>query len=144
MSIDSQAAWLDGGVVRGQSRPETNPTTMTTTSIQIPSVGAVCAYDLDPQNKTQVASLVERAEAHFSRAARYWVRGNNSGNADTLAGMEQAADRAQAKGCALMTALGIKTSFPGLYPSFEVNGFTQYTVQNAVLAALGQPRDFLN
>ncbi len=116
---------------------------MTAQFIQIPAVGSVPAFDLDPDNKAQVLSLIERADAYFAKSKRFWERGNNSGNAAVLAHYSELEQSAAAKGEALLAPLGIKCDWPGLYPSFQVNGYSEHATGAAVLAALGKPRNWL-
>ena len=118
-------------------------TTQKTDFITIPSVGRVASYSLDPLNRVHVASLIRRAEAYFSLSAKAWESGNNSGNAATLRASEVEERETAANGEALLAPLGIKCDWPGLYPSFEVGGFHEYTTEAAVLAALGHPRNWL-
>ena len=111
--------------------------------IEIPAVGSIRAHSLDPLNRDQVQNHIDRANAYFRRSAKAWVEGNNSGNPETLelmTGIER--DTAQ-KGEALLAPLGIKCDWPGLYPSFTVNGYSEHDTESAVLAALGHPRDWL-
>lgn len=119
---------------------KTRQTTVKTSKfIQIP----VRSMSLDPHNKEQVRKLIEMADAKFRLSAKAWEDGNNSGDPQVLDVMEKRERRLALEGAALLAPLGIKCDWPGLYPSFEVNGFTEYTTQNAVLTALGHPRNWL-
>ncbi len=113
---------------------------MQTQFIQIP----VRAMSLDPQNKAQVSKLIEMADAKFKLSAKAWEDGNNSGDAEILAAQTRRERRLAREGEALLAPLGIKCSWPGLYPSFEVNGFHEYATSAAVLVALGHPRNWLS
>lgn len=91
-----------------------------------------------PQNLNQALALIDRADKLFNRAANAWTRGNNNANmpgyyARCLKQCEAFRDRAEA----LLSPLGIKCDYPGLYPSFTVNGYSEHTTQSAVSAALG-------
>lgn len=98
---------------------------------------------LDPRSREQVASLIRRADALFNLAAKAWETGNNSGDGDKLALGEARCDRLRREAEALLRPLGIKCSYPGLYPSFTVNGFDEHETRAAVLVALGHPRSFI-
>lgn len=98
---------------------------------------------LDPQNRTQVRKLIEMADAKFRLSAKAWEDGNNSGNSEVLAAMSKRERRLAREGAAMLAPLGIKCDWPGLYPSFEINGAHEYTTENAVLTALGHPRNWL-
>lgn len=117
--------------------------TPTENFIHIPAVGSQPAREMDPNNRTQLQSLIEIATAHFECAAQYWICGNNSGDDATVARMEEACQKARNKSEALLKPLGITCRYPGLYPAFEVADVTEYTVRNAVLTATGHPRNFL-
>lgn len=93
-----------------------------TTFIKIP----VREMSLAPQNKAQVRKLIEMADAKFELSAKAWEIGNNSGNPETLATMEKRHVRLASEGEAMLAPLGIKCDWPGLYPSFEINGHHEY------------------
>lgn len=116
---------------------------MKTDFIQIPKVGTVPAYKVDPQNRAEVSALIRRAIAYFNLSAKAWERGNNSGNAKTLAECTKEENRQAQNGEALLKPFGIEIDWPGLYPSFKVNGFSEHSTESAVLAAIGQPRNWL-
>lgn len=112
-------------------------------TIQIPAVGSVPAFDLDPDNRAQVSALILRADALFRLSAKAWERGNNSGNPLTFE-RETARERSLARdGEAILRPLGITCDWPGLYPSFKAAGYHEYTTEAAVLSALGKPRNWL-
>lgn len=114
-------------------------------AIQIPSVGRVPAYALDPQNKAQLKSLVERCEALFRLSAKAWENANNFG-AGRPEYYEQQMARSNDKasqGESLLIPLGIKCNWPGLYPSFTVKGFSEHSTESAVCVACGHERNFL-
>lgn len=83
----------------------------------------------------QAAFLAEKAERLFNRAATAWVRGNNSGDmaTNTRCVIQCAKLRSEAE--ALLSPLGIEVDYPGLYPSFTVKGYAEYSVMNAISAA---------
>lgn len=112
---------------------------MKTDFISIP----VRSITLDPQNREQVRALITRADAKFRLSAKAWERGQNSGDSDIMEACNRRADRLGDEGAAMLAPLGIKCSWPGLYPAHEVNGFMEYTTEAAVLAALGRPRNWL-
>jgi hypothetical protein len=117
---------------------------MKTKFIQIPAVGRCSARVIDPTNRAHLASLISRAEAYFKLSAKAWEDGNNSGDPKFLAKMTREEIHQARNGERLLNPLGIKCDWPGLYPSFEVNGYHEYTTQSAVLAALGLPRNYLS
>lgn len=86
---------------------------------------------LDPMNREQVASLIRQVDAMFRLAAKAWERG------------ERACDNQRNEAEALLAPLGVKCSYPGLYPCFTVNGFEEHETRAAVLVALGHPRSFI-
>lgn len=111
--------------------------------IQIPAVGGCPEHLFDPDNRAHVASLIERADAMFRLSAKTWIRGNNSRNAETLKRCDALHIKHAENGEALLSPLGIKCDWPGLYPSFTVNGYAEHDTKSAVLAALGKPRNWL-
>lgn len=84
----------------------------------------------------QANALVERADSLFRRAALAWERGNNSGNSEAMRRGGQRCDAMRSEAEALLSPLGIAVDYPGLYPSFTVNGFSHHTTESAVSAAL--------
>lgn len=103
----------------------------------------VLEKNLDPYNRAQVTALIEAVEAKFKLAAKAWEQDNNSGSGDLLERMEARCDLLQRKAELLLAPLGIKCSYPGLYPYFNVSGHFEYSTEAAVLAALGHPRNWL-
>lgn len=88
----------------------------------------------------QAVRLVDHAESLFNRAAKAWVRGNNSASTDwgrrNLTRCNALCDKLRGEAEALLLPLGIVTDYPGLYPSFNVKGYCEYSVLNAVSSAL--------
>lgn len=84
----------------------------------------------------QANALIERADSLFRRAARAWERGSNSGNGDGLRHGEKQCERFRNQAEELLKPLGIVVDYPGLYPSFTLNGFAYHTTESAVSAAL--------
>jgi len=107
--------------------------------IQIP----VRHRSLDPKNREQVRAFIGQVEAKFDAAAKAWERGNNSGDALVLRGQEARCDRIRHEAEAMLAPLGIKCTYPGLYPAFSVRGYDEHATSAAVLAALRLPRNFL-
>ena len=62
--------------------------------------------------------------------------GNNSGINATFVRCENKCSELRRKAEALLEPLGIQVDYPGLYPSFKVNGFEHYSAISAVSAAL--------
>lgn len=98
---------------------------------------------LDPNNKTQVRKLINRAESKFKLSAKAWEIGNNSGSNASLAAQSKRKRRLAREGEALLKPLGIKCDWSGLYPSFTVKGYAEYSTESAVLVALGHERKWL-
>jgi hypothetical protein len=84
----------------------------------------------------QVNALIRKADKLFDSAARAWERGNNSGNNATMAACEARCETLRNEAEQLLKPLGIEVDYPGLYPSFTVNGFGYHTTESAVSAAL--------
>jgi hypothetical protein len=68
----------------------------------------------------------------FEWADREWERGNNSGDSDTLTKAEIECDRLRGIGERAMALFGVTCSYPGLYPCFHRDGFTEYTALGAI------------
>lgn len=98
---------------------------------------------LDRGNRAQVAKLVRMANSKFRLSAKRWEQGQNSGSSEYMAAMDRASERYGSEGQAMLAPLGIKCTWAGLYPVYEVGGFTEYSALAAVLAALGHPRGWL-
>lgn len=82
-----------------------------------------------------LCAIETKAERHFEAAASAWVRGNNDGREfgpAFVAKMEKRCDSQRRKGEALLEPFGIDCDYPGLYPSFKVNGFNAYDVRGAL------------
>lgn len=95
-------------------------------------------------NKTQVAALIRQANAHFRLSAKAWERRNQSGlSADTYKRLEKQEQDEATTGAEMLKPLGIECDWPGLYPSFTVNGFSEYETRSAVLSALNRPRNWI-
>ena len=84
----------------------------------------------------QAVFLAQEAEKMFDRAAKVWVRGNNSGNPETLKRCEKRCDKLRRGAVSLLSPLDIEVDFPGLYPSFKVRGFEHHSTLSAISAAL--------
>lgn len=84
--------------------------------------------------------LIETCDSLFHRAAKAWERGNNSGNSECLERCEKQCDAFRDRAEKLLQPLGVVVDYPGLYPSFMVNGFAYHTTESAVSAALERNR----
>lgn len=111
--------------------------------IQIPAVGRVPAFLLDPQNKQQVRSLCARHRAYVSCSKSAWEARQTRTTPERYRALERREGRMGENAEALLRPFGIKCDWPGLYPSFTVNGYGEHTVESAVCAALGHPRNWL-
>lgn len=117
--------------------------TTTLVVIEIPAVGRIAAFYLDPQNRTQVRSLIDRADAYFRLSAKAWEARQTCMEQARYEYLERREQSLADNGEALLIPLGIKCDWPGLYPSFLVHGHHEYTTTNAVLAALEHDRNWL-
>ena len=61
-------------------------------------------------------------------SARAWTRGNNSGDSDTLAREEANCARLRSHVETLMAAIGVAMDWPGLYPTYRLNGRGYYSL----------------
>lgn len=112
--------------------------------ISIPAVGGCPAHEIDPQNRAHVAALIARADAMFEMSRRAWLKANDCGSDSKVYTLHTEREiRTANDGAALLAPLGISVEWPGLYPSFKVNGFEEHTTRAAVLAAVGQPRNWI-
>lgn len=84
----------------------------------------------------QAVFLAKQCDKLFTRAASAWVRGSNSGNNIEVTKQNALAQRKRDEAEKLLAPLGIEIDYPGLYPSFKVNGFTEHTTLQAISAAL--------
>jgi hypothetical protein len=100
---------------------------------------------LRTRDLAQIAALVKKAERHFKASAKVWVDRNNGGGMDEIndAKLEHRERDQAEKGAALLAPLGIECEWPGLYPSFKVNGYAEHTTATAVCSALGLYRNAL-
>lgn len=89
-----------------------------------------------PMPLTVANRLIRDADTLFERAARAWVRDTNSGNNDMMRRCNKQCDDYRRKAEALLAPLGIEVDYPGLYPSFKVNGFEEHSTEQAVSSAL--------
>jgi hypothetical protein len=87
-------------------------------------------------NLLQANATIERADKLFLRAARAWERGSNSGNSAGMKRGERQCGALRSRAEDMLGELGITVDYPGLYPSFTVNGFGYHTTESAVSAAL--------
>lgn len=84
----------------------------------------------------QAKRLVDDCERLFNQAARAWERGNNSGDNALLERGNRQCDHYRQQAEHKLAPFGITVDYPGLYPSFQVNGRHFYDVLTAVSAAL--------
>lgn len=84
----------------------------------------------------QAKHLADEAERLFDKAAAAWVRGNNSGNTATMDRCNTQCDKLRRDAEKLLTPLGIVVDYPGLYPSFTVDGYGHHSTLSAVSAAM--------
>lgn len=84
----------------------------------------------------QAKFLADQCDKLFNRAALAWERGNNSGNNEKLKRGYALCDKYRQEAIKLLAPLGIEVDFPGLYPSFKVNGFDHHHTLGAISAAI--------
>ncbi len=79
---------------------------------------------------------IRQADRLFERAARAWERGNNSGGGAQYQRGLKLCEQYRNEAEALLAPLGIAVDYPGIYPSFTVAGYSYYSTESAVSAAL--------
>lgn len=110
--------------------------------VSIPAVGRVPAFDLDTENRAQVANLVKRFNSYVKLSKSAWERRQDSRLTPAqYRALENREMRMGENAEMLLRPLGIKCDWPGLYPSFTVNGYCEHTTEAAVLSAIGKPRN---
>jgi len=112
----------------------------------IPAVETVSAKDLDPSNRTQVAAFVKRVTSYVNLSRIAWEKANDRANHHRMAELEARELRMAKNVETLMSAIGVSTTWPGLYPAYIVarTGFAEHSTEAAVLAAFGHPRNWLS
>lgn len=75
---------------------------------------------------------LKQAKRLFDKAAKLWCEGNNSGNGAILAQKEKESAKAQEKAELLVKEIfpAIEIDYPGLYPSFKLNGYNFYSLES--------------
>ena len=94
------------------------------------------ANKVNIQTLLQGKFLADQADKLFERAAQAWVQGHNSGKNESLIRFENKCRELRRKAEVLLEPLGIEVDYPGLYPSFKVNGFEYHSTFSAVSAAM--------
>ena len=84
-----------------------------------------------PITVVQAVWVANQADRLFNRAARAWER--KGCNNDLT-------DKYRTRAESMLEPLGIKTDYPGLYPSFLVNGHWEYSTLSAISAAWEEKR----
>ena len=87
---------------------------------------------------TQLVSVAGQAEKLFEKAAKAWETGNNSGNTERMTIYEKRCEDYRKLAEDLLAPFGITCDYPGLHPSFKVNGFGHHSVMSALSAAVGE------
>ena len=85
---------------------------------------------------TQANDLVDRCDRLFHRAAKAYERGTKERTILDMARTMKQVNAIRKRAEAILEPLGVVVSYPGPYPSFEVNSETYYTTEAAVSAAL--------
>jgi hypothetical protein len=83
----------------------------------------------------QTNALIRQADSLFKRAATAWTIGNNSGDAGVYDDFCKRCENYRNKAEDLLKPLGITVDYPGLFPSFTVDGFSYHSTESAVSAA---------
>ena len=116
----------------------------------------------DPFNRAHIVGLADRINAKAKVSARCWERANDSDRTPESRATNEARHQSlMVEIDETLAALGIRTDWPGLYPSFTVarrgaalkgtvlpmpaenNGYSEHSADQAILGALGLPRNFL-
>ena len=84
--------------------------------------------------KPDAVALVLENLAHES--AQAWVRGNNSGDSETMRIAERESNRLGLAIERVMGLLSVSVNWPGLYPSFRVHGYPELSFAAAIKAAI--------
>lgn len=69
-------------------------------------------------------------ERKYEDAARAWVRGNNSGNSETLAVECAKCEQIRELPDRLLLAFDVTVDYPGLHPSFQWRGHWYYDTKS--------------
>ena len=77
---------------------------------------------------------IQKAETYFNKAAKAWVRGNNSGDNDILEQCDKLSDKHQNYAESLLSPYGITVDYPGLYPVYHYKNMDYYTVHELIEA----------
>jgi hypothetical protein len=81
--------------------------------------------------------VAKKIDSQWNEAAKAWEDGNNSGNCRILERKEIECDEIRNAAIRVMeTVFKVSVDFPGLYPSFMVNGFSEHSTLGAIKAAL--------
>lgn len=86
---------------------------------------------------SELCAIERKAAKHFEASAAAWERANNSGNPPEYRARQSRRELTEAdKGEALLKPFGIACDWPGLYPSFKVDGYTYHDLRSALSAAV--------
>lgn len=85
--------------------------------------------------KESPAIVARGADHWFRHAAWTWERGNNSGNNRIREECDALCENYRARAEKIMTLFDVQVDYPGLYPSFKVNGFDHHSALSAIKAA---------
>ena len=115
-------------------------------TISIPSVMGQPSFNLQTSSEKSILNLIDKAQKYFRKSGMAWVKVNavdENMDGKTFRKL-QTDERENAKaGAKLLSPLGICVSWPGLYPVFAVNEKEEFSTCDAVLSALGKPRNFV-
>jgi len=75
---------------------------------------------------------LNKAKRLINKGAKLWEDGNNSGNSETLAQKEKESQAAYDKAETLIKEVypSIEIDYPGLYPSYKLNGYNFYSLES--------------
>jgi hypothetical protein len=88
-------------------------------------------------NKSAPAVVARKLDAIFKASAKSWENGNNSGDEALLVKGEDECERQRLKAEDVLSIFGIETDYPGLYPSFKLNGYNYHSTESVLRAVNG-------
>ena len=94
--------------------------------------------------KPEIIRLVAEVSNLANASKRSWERANDRETPESVRPYYERKENECADKIKLICdKFGIAIQWPGLYPSFKVNGYEEHSFENAILAALKLPRNFL-
>jgi hypothetical protein len=94
--------------------------------------------------KPEITKLIRQVTTHIEASKHAWERANDRETPDNLRPYFERKENKRADEIKkICDKFGIEIYWPGLYPAFKVNGYEEHSFENAILAALKLPRNFL-